>query len=216
MRRPALLLAFALALAASLPAAEPEPLVAPDHRLAPDDPAWAELAAGLRDKPGVTANFTERRRFMFRRTPTVLKGEARVSADHGLSLHYVEPEEQVVIMDAQGLLVRSATGDIIPPADPAAAAANAALLHLLRLELPPLAETFELYGVHTGAGWSIALIPRAENLRRTLGQISVEGGGAEVRRIEFRRSATQRVEILIDPPRAFAAFTAEELKRFFR
>jgi hypothetical protein len=214
MRRLALILA--LALVAPLHAEESDALVTPDHSLAPDDPAWAELAAGLRDKPGVTADFTEQRRFAFKKTPTVLKGEARVSTEHGLSLHYLEPETQTVIIDAQGLLVRSAAGDTIPPADPAALAANAALLHVLRLELRPLAEIFELYGVHTGTAWTIALVPRAADLRRTLGRISVEGEGAAVRRIEFRRSATQRVEILVEPPRAIAAFTAEELRRFFR
>jgi len=214
MRLFALILAFAFA--APLRAEDADTLVTPDHRLAPDDPAWIELAAGLRDKPGITADFTEQRRFAFKKTPTVLKGEARVSAERGLSLHYLEPEAQTVIIDAQGLLLRTAAGDTIPPADPASAAANAALLHVLRLELRPLAEIFELYGVRTGAAWTIALVPRAADLRRTLGRISVEGDGAAVRRIEFRRSATQRVEILVEPPRSVAAFTADELRRFFR
>ncbi len=214
MRRFALVLA--LTLAAPLRASDADPLVAPAHRLAPDDPAWAELAGGLRNQPSVTADFTEQRRFAFRKTPTVLQGEVRVSTAHGLSLHYRGPENQTVIIDPRGLLVRTPAGDTVPPSDPRAAAANSALLHLLRLDLGPLADTFELYGLRTGTAWTIALVPRAAELRRTLGQISVEGEAAAVRRIEFRRSATQRVEILVAPPRSAAPFSADELRRFFR
>jgi hypothetical protein len=191
-------------------------LATPANRIAADDPAWTELSRVRRGQAAVTADFTEERRFAFRRAPTLLHGEARVSSDRGLSLHYSEPEDQTVIVDANGSLVRSASGDLALPSDPRASAANFALLHLLRLDLPPLATAFELYGRHTGRGWTIVLVPREPDLRRTLGQITVEGEGPEVRRIELRRSATQRVEIHVEPPRSSAAFTPEELRRYFR
>lgn len=197
-------------------AEEPAALVSPAHRLAADDPAWRELAAGLRGLGAVTADFTENRYFPFKRTTTVLPGEARVSAEHGLSLHYLGPPEQVVIMDDRGMVVRAAGKDTVPPADAQTAAANTALRHVMRLDLRPLEKDFELYGDRTGAAWKLALVPKDDALRRTLGQISIEGEGAAVRRIELRRSLTQRVEILIAAPRPPAAFTADELKRFFR
>jgi hypothetical protein len=59
-------------------------------------------------------------------------------------------------------------------------------------------------------------VPRADDLRRTLGRISVEGEGAAVGRIELRRSETQRVEIIVAAPRPAAAFTADEVRRYFR
>ena len=170
----------------------------------------------MREQPSVIADFTELRRFSFKKTPTVLKGEVRVSDEHGLSLHYLEPEDQIVINDEQGVLIRTSNGDRRPPSDPQAAAANLALLSVLRLDLRPLAEKFELYGRRTGPAWALVLVPRAEDLRRTLGQITVEGEATAVRRIEFRRSLTQRVEILVEPPRSLAAFGADELRRFFR
>jgi hypothetical protein len=37
-----------------------------------------------------------------------------------------------------------------------------------------------------------------------------------VRRLEFRRSATQRVEIIIGATQTGVAFTPEEERRFFR
>jgi Outer membrane lipoprotein carrier protein LolA-like len=195
---------------------EADPLVTPAHRIAPDDPAWGELAGGLRKVPAVTASFTELRRFSFKKTPTVLKGDSRVSAERGLSLHYLEPEDQTVVIDGRGMLIRTPQGDRVPPDDPRAGAANGALLHVLRLDLPALAETFELYGARRGPAWTLALVPKDADLRRTLGQISVEGTGTEVQRIELRRSVTQRVEILVDPPRSTAAFTPDEIHRFFR
>ena len=216
MTRRTLCFAFAGIIAAAVRADEAGTLTNPAHRIAPDDPVWNDLAGELRKQPSVTADFTERRFFSFKKTPTVLRGEVRVSADRGLSLHYVDPEDHIVVIDGLGVLLRSAAGDSVPPADPRAGAAHTALLHALRLDLGPLAEAFELYGLRAGAAWTLALVPRAADLRRTLGQITVGGEGAAVRRIEFRRSATQRVEISVAPPRATASFTAEELRRYFR
>ena len=213
---PRLILIFVLALAPSVRAAEADPLVAPVHRLEAGDPAWRDLLAQVEQRPDAVAGFEERRWFPFKKLPTVLKGEARVSAARGLSLHYVEPQERTVIIDERGVLLREAGRETAPPADPRATAANSAMLHVLRFDLKALAEIFEIYGERTGAAWTLALVPRAESLRRTLGQITVAGENAAVRRIELRRSLTQRVEIFIEPSRPAAAFTADELHRFFR
>ena len=59
-------------------------------------------------------------------------------------------------------------------------------------------------------------MPRTEAQRRTIGRITVSGEAAAVRRIELRRSAKQFIEIIIGPPRAPAAFTTDEMKRYFR
>ena len=202
--------------AAVVRADEADPPAAPAQRIAPDDPAWGKLAAGLRQSTSVTANFTELRWFSFKKAPTALQGEVRVSAEHGLSLRYLAPEEQTVIIDERGMVLRSASGDSIAPADPRSGAANSALLHGLRLDFVPLAQVCELYGRRAGLAWTLALVPRGADLRRTLGRITVEGQGGAVRRIELWRSATQRVEISVQPPRSTAAFTPEELRRYFR
>ena len=214
-----LLLLLSLGFAAPLlaaPAEDADALVAPAHQLKADDPAWTDIASGLQAERSVTAAFTENRWFPFRKIPTVLRGESRVSADHGLSLHYTDPKEQIVIIDDKGLLTRATSRDTVAPEDPRAGAANSALLHVLRFDLAGLAKTFELYGVRTGAAWQLALVPKDDSLRRTLGRISIEGEGPAVRRIELRRSPVQRVEILIAPPTSTAPFSDEELHRFFR
>lgn len=196
-------------------AAEPDALIDPANRISPDDPAWKDLAATFAHQPEATADFSEQRFFPFKKTPVELKGESRVSVARGLSLHYTAPEERTVILDAQGVLVRDARGETAAPSDPRAAAANAALVQVLRFDLSALAETFDLFGQREGAAWTLVVVPRAADLRRAVGQIVIAGDTAAVHRIELRRSAKQYVAILIGPPRP-APFTTEELKRYFR
>ncbi|SDS13402.1 Glycosyltransferase involved in cell wall bisynthesis [Opitutus sp. GAS368] len=197
-------------------AAEPDELVTPAHRLAAATPAWRDLADLFAHQPDTAADFTERRQFPFKREPVELQGEARVSAARGLSLHYTSPEDRTVILDAQGLLIRARTGEKSPPADPRATAANGALRHLLRFEFAALEPDFELYGRRDGDSWILALAPRTDLLRQSIGRITVAGEAAAVRRIELRRSARQVIEILIAPPHPPADFTAEEVKKYFR
>ena len=197
-------------------AAETDPLVNPMHRLAPAAPAWSDLIDAFARHPDIAADFTERRFFSFKKEPVELKGEVRVSSLRGLSLHYTAPEERTVILDAKGVLMRAAAGEQALPADPHAAAANEALLHILRFDFGALGKDFVLYGQRDGATWTLALVPRTDSQRRTIGRIMVSGEIATVRHIELRRSARQCIEISIEPPRPPTAFTAEEIKRFFR
>jgi glycosyltransferase involved in cell wall biosynthesis len=197
-------------------AAESDPLVNPEHRLAPAAPAWSDLVTAFAHNPDVTADFVEHRIFPFKKQPVELKGEVRVSATRGLSLHYTAPEERTVILDAKGMLLRAAAGEKAAPADPRAAAANDALLHVLRFDFAALEKDFELYGRRDGPAWTLALVPRTDALRRSIGRITVAGEAATVRHIELRRSATQSIEIVIEPPRPTAEFTADELKKYFR
>jgi hypothetical protein len=196
-------------------AAEPDTLTDPAHRIVPDDPAWKGLAATFAHQPDATAQFSEQRYFPFKKAPVELKGESRVSATRGLSLHYTAPEERTVILDAQGVLVRDARGENAAPADPRAAAANAALVQVLRFDFVALALQFELFGQREGAAWKLAFVPRAADLRRSVGQIIVAGDADVLTRIEIRRSPKQYVAIQIGPARA-EPFTADELQRYFR
>lgn len=207
-----------LCLVAVLPgrAADSDPLVNPEHRLPPAAPAWSDLIAAFAHNPDITADFTEQRFFPFKKEPVELRGEVRVSTPHGLSLHYTTPEDRTVILDDKGVLIRAPAGEKAPLADPRAAAANAALLNVLRFDFAALEKDFELYGQRDSTAWTLALVPRTDALRRSVGRITVAGDGATVSRIEIRRSAKQAILIKIAPPRPAAAFTADELKQFFR
>ena len=197
-------------------AAPPPPLATPAHRLAADAPGWADLIAAFSHQADTTADFVERRYFPFKKLPVELAGEVRLSATRGLSLHYTAPEERTIVLDAGGMLLREATGDTSPPADPRARAVSDALLHILRFDFATLQKDFEIYGERTGDTWTLALAARTDALRRATGAITVTGEGARVRRIELRQSDRQYIEILNAPPRPPADFTADELKRYFR
>jgi hypothetical protein len=198
------------------PAAEGDPLVNAEHRLSADAPAWRDLTDAFAHQADTTADFTERRHFPFKKDPVELQGVVRVSTAHGLSLQYITPEARTVILDAQGMLIRVPSGQKPPPADPRATAANDALRRILRFEFAALEKDFELYGRRDGADWTLALMPRTETLRRSIGRITVAGHATAIRRIELRRSAKQVIDILIAPPRPPAAFTTEDLKAYFR
>ena len=197
-------------------AAAPDPLVNAEHQLVPAAPEWSGLIETFAHKPDTLAEFTERRYFPFKKDGVELKGEVRVSAARGLSLHYTVPEERIVILDEKGILLRAAAGEKAPPADPRATEANEALLHILRFDFGALEKDFELYGQRDGDRWTLALVARTDALRRSIGRITVTGDSTTIGRIELRRSAKQAIIITMEPPKPAAVFTGEELKRFFR
>jgi len=181
-----------------------------------DAPEWRELAAEFARNGDVTADFTEMRKFPFKKEPMQLTGEVRVSPSRGLSLHYLTPADTTVILDAAGMLLRAPAGQSAPPADPRAAAANRALLKLLHFDLAGLAQDFVLTGNRAGLAWELTLDPRTDELRRSVGRITANGIGATIRQIEIRRTEKQFVLIAITAPRSAAPFTADEVKTYFR
>ncbi len=209
---PVLALCLCAAARAAVPAAPGPELVAGEN-----DAAWAPLFAALAAQGGVHSTFTEHRWFSVKKAPVVLRGELRHSDARGLSLHYTEPEDQVMVVDAKGLLMRNAQGRTRSmAADPRAPRMDAALLPVLRFDMPALLHLFTLRAARDGDDWRLDFAPRTPELARHLSTLVVEGAGERVRRLEFRRSAKQRVEVLIEETRTGVTFTAEEEKRFFR
>jgi hypothetical protein len=208
-----ILLCAVLPLRGAEPPGAPRPLIVPGQ----NDAAWRPLFAALAGQGAVYATFTERRWFPFRRVPVVLKGEMRLSPARGLSLRYQEPEERLVIADDQGMLLRDARGRTrAVPADARAQASSAALLPVMRFDFAALARTFELHAARDGGAWRLDFVPRDPEQARLLGRIVVTGEDEAVRRLEFRHSAKQRVEILIGETHTGVAFSAGDEKRFFR
>ena len=209
-----ILLCAALPLRGAEPPAEPGPVITPGE----GDAAWRALFVALAAKGAVVSAYTERRWFAFRHAPVVLKGEMRFLPARGLSLDYQEPEARMVIVDEKGLLLRDARGHTrgIAAGDPRAMASLAALLPVMRFDFATLERTFEVHAARTGAAWRLDFVPRAPEEQRTLGRLVVEGEEEAVRRLEFRRSARQYVEILLSETRTGVVFTSEEEKRYFR
>ncbi len=219
IRRYFFLLLFVLAPGIALTADEPSPLSVPGPvvELSSAGPEWQALFESLAAQKTVCSHFTENRWFPFKKIPVVLKGEMRLETGRGMSLRYTEPENRTMIMDERGLLLRDDRGHSreVPP-DPRAGNINAALLPVMRFDQKELARIFELHAVRAGNGWRLDFEPRDEALVKTIGRITVWGEDAKIKQLEFRRSNSQRVEIIIDDSKADVVFSAEEQKRFFR
>lgn len=202
-----------------LRAALPADLVSPDYRLTPgeNDSAWQPLLTELKAKPPLKATFTERRYFPFRKDSAQLTGEIRLDPGRGLSLHYLTPEDRLMVVDARGGFMADDRGRRRElPDDPRAHAATTALLNVLRFDLPELAKNFDIYATRDGAAWRFTFVPRPGPLASVLQPIIITGENTLVQTIEMRKADSQRVEIIIGETHTGVTFDDAELARFFR
>ena len=208
-----------LSLLTLLPAADVAELMTPANRITvgENDAPWKDLATALAANGNVAAPFTENRYLPFKKIPVVFAGDMRLSPERGLSLHYTTPQNQLMIVDAQGVLLRDGRGRQRElPNDPRAQAATTALLHVMRFDLPELAKNFDLYGLRAGDDWQLVFEPRPGELASVLARLIVTGHGVAVKKLEMRKSALQSIEILIGDVRTHVDFTPEETQKFFR
>ncbi len=178
------------------------------------DGPWGVLVQAIGRKGPIRASFTESRYFSIRKEPTVLHGVIRLSPDHGMSLDYTAPETLVLIADSQGLIMRDARGrDRAVPLAVKQAGAIASLLPIMQFDLKDLTDRFNIEAFGSPLDWRIDFRPKEQG---PLGTIAVWGRLTDVDRIEFRRSATQRIEIEVSDTVTGVRFTPEELRRYFR
>jgi len=219
IRRCVFLLLFVLAPSFVLAVDEPSLLSepGPEVELSSAGADWQALFESLAAQSTVFSHFTENRWFPFKKIPVVLKGEMRLESGRGMSLRYTEPENRTMIMDERGLLLRDDRGHSreVPP-DPRSGNINAALLPVMRFDQKALAKIFVMHAVRVGNTWRMDFEPRDAALVKTIGLITVWGEEAKIKQLEFRRSSSQRVEIVIDESQSGVVFTADEQKRFFR
>ncbi len=204
---------FVTAFAGAAEISEPGEVLVPGQ----NDREWQALFAKLEAQGDVHSTFTEERWFAVRKTPVILHGELRHSAEYGLSLHYTDPQEQILVVDPQGLLMRDASGHTRTlAADPHAPRMDAVLLPVLRFDFAELQRFFTVRGARAGADWRIDFVPTSPELHRQLSTLTVWGSGEAVSQLEFRRSANQRVVVHINKTETGVVFTSEVIKRFFR
>jgi hypothetical protein len=199
----------------------PAALAAPStgDLLTPESAAgeWRPLIAALASKGPMEATFTEHRFFPFRHEPMVLKGVLRTSPERGVSLQYTDPEPNVLIADPRGLILRDRSGRSREiSAASREGGAIASLLPIMRFDLPALFPRFVIVAQRTDAGWQFQFTPRDTEAASSLGSITLAGSGTEVRHLEFKRSASQRVEIDVGETRPGTVFTPAEQAQFFR
>jgi outer membrane lipoprotein-sorting protein len=197
----------------------PESLISEPSRLDVAQPAepWRSLLRQLQSKENIWAEFTEHRYLPFKKIPVIFTGEIRLSKERGLSLHYKSPENRTMVVDQQGVLLRDSAGRTRElPADPRAQAATAALLHVMRFDVQQLAQSFAVFASGDRSLWHFGFEPKEEAVAKTLSRLIVTGEGDRVRRIIMRKSALQRVEILIGEVKEGVQFSDAELRQHFR
>ncbi|HRE82563.1 MAG TPA: outer membrane lipoprotein carrier protein LolA [Opitutaceae bacterium] len=198
----------------------PADIVKPEYRLELSrEIEWQTLFQQFAAQGSVLSAFEELRYLPIRKRPIVLTGEMRLSPERGLSLHYLTPEENRIIIDDQGILVRDAQGRSRDVGnDPRAKGATRSLLQVLRFDLATLERDFILYGAREGHAWQVVLDPKPEAVVRdaSLGQIVVRGQDQTLLMIELRRSEKQRIEILVGKTETGVTFSAEDLATYFR
>lgn len=201
---------------ASAFAVEP-PQAGPELTPGVNDAEWTPLFARLAQQSPVRSTFTEYRWFSVRKTPVVLHGELRHAPGRGLSLHYTAPRDEVMIVDQAGLLMREPNGHSRSlPNGSKTLRIDTVLLPVLTFDVAALRGNFTVHAARSDADWRLDFVPRTAELQRQLGTLTVFATGDQVRRLEFRRSATQRVVVVIEKTETRVTFTPEELKRFFR
>ncbi len=209
---------FLLPISASA-AADIADLITPANKITvgENDASWRELATALAANGNVAAPFTENRYLPFKKIPVVFTGDMRLSSERGLSLAYTKPENQLMIVDSQGVVLRDARGRHRElPNDARAQAATTAMLHVMRFDLTELSKNFAIYGRREADTWQLVFDPLPGELASVLTRLVVTGQGAAVKKIEMRKSALQGIEILIGDVRTHVEFTPEELKKSFR
>lgn len=197
----------------------PERLTGPGARLFVDgdDTAWQPLMAQLAAKGSIEAKFTERRWFSFRREPVVLSGEIRRSAELGLSLRYLEPDEKMMIVDDRGIVLRNARGRsrVLKP-DDRGPNSGEVLLRVLRFDWEGMARDFAVHAGCSGAFWRFDFVPLTEEFAGQVGAITVWGKDTAVTHLEMNPADGPRIEIEIGRAREQVTFTPEEIRKFFR
>ena len=178
---------------------------------------WKPLIDALAAKGTVVAPFTERRYFPFRHDPTVLGGTIRMSRERGLSLQYTAPQASVMVADSQGIILRDGEGHQRELQSGSHGTGGlAALLPIMRFDFAALYPAFVITARGSSDAWTFDFLPRDPEVARSLGEILIGGTGTDVHRLEFRRSASQRVEIDVGETRSGTPFTPAELRQFFR
>ena len=202
----------------SLRAQETSELVSPAHKIAIDQPPadWKSLFDELSHRTTVSALFTENRYLPFKKIPVVFEGEMRYSRERGLGLHYLQPDNRILIVDTQGVLARDAKGRSHNLSDARAQATVGPLLDVMSFNLSELAKNFDLYGVRTGNTWRLAFEPRTAELANSLSRLVISGHETALSKIEMRKSSLLSVEILVHDAKENGPFTPDEIAKFFR
>lgn len=196
-------------------------LVAARAFAAPEEPAptptLEALMAGMAQTSGVMASFLERKEIALLSEPIESRGRlVFVPPDHLVRTTDSPSRSRLVIAGERFAFRDAAGGDAVDlSANPLAREFVDNFIVLFNGDLPKLRERYEPAFSAAGATWSLALRPRHRPLADLIERITLEGSGAQLRRMEMLerdgdRTTTTFHDVVVD-----RRFTPEEIERLF-
>jgi hypothetical protein len=178
-------------------------------------PALAVVPERLASIAALSADFTETRHTPLKKRPVVVAGTVRIDREHGLSLAYDQPRAPLVILDAQGLLLRHPDGREQPA--PPDAEQDIRLLHaLFAFDFATLEKSYERRTAENPDDtWTLTFTRRAESTA-SYRELVLTGNADHLTAITLAKTSNLRTEITLSAPRVLAAFPPEDLARYFR
>lgn len=181
-------------------------------------PAFAsapERIAALAKLGPLSAGFTETRHTPLKKRPVVVTGTVRIDPARGLSLAYDQPRAPVVILDAEGLLLRHP--DARTQSAPPEAEQDIRLLHaLFTFDFATLEKSYERQTTENPDGtWTLTFTRRPDS---TAGyrELVLTGDADHLAALTLAKTPNLRTEITLSAPRILVAFPPDELARYFR
>lgn len=161
-----------------------------------------ELMRLLASRQTARASFTETRTAPFLERPLRSSGELRFSAPDHFEKRTLEPRAEDLVLDGDHLVIRS-EGSLPMGVDlrsqPEAMAFVASIRGTLAGDLDTLRQVYAVSLSGSAARWSLELVPRQPAMAAVVARITIDGRGADLRRLVFDQSGGARTEMRIRP-----------------
>jgi hypothetical protein len=178
-------------------------------------PAFAVVPERLASLAALSADFTEARHTPLKKRPVVVAGVVRIDRERGLSLAYDQPRAPLVILDAQGLLLRHPDGREQP--SPPDAEQDIRLLHaLFAFDFATLEKSYERQTLENPDGTWTLVFTRRPDSTASYRELVLSGNADHLTAITLAKTPNLRTEITLSAPRILPAFPPEEIARYFR
>lgn len=191
--RPGFLFLLATSLCPQVFSAVPPDLESPEFQLDVTalEPVWRDRFEALRVDEPVAATFLESRKNSFRKGARTFSGTIRVDPQRGVSLHYAEPLDVILVGAIGTLWRRPSSGEWTAYPAPDDGSIGDWTAGLWQFDFPALAKEFAFYGRPLeGQAWELFLTPR-ENFR--LPEIHLRAEDSRLTRIDLELSPTREI-----------------------
>jgi hypothetical protein len=168
------------------------------------------VKAAVASKGAVTGSFTESRKFPFKKTPTMLRGESDFLPGRGLILKYTAPEKRTLGLTGVGIIEHYADGSQRLRSLPRQ---YESMLAIYDLDIVKLADDYDLNFDGSAEDWTLrlderpspAVASRHHEEQGGLAVITLRGSSDNLKTIEIVKPGALTITIEILKSRALTA-----------